>query len=147
MNPWDCLEPPRLVHSHSTPDPLYVPISKTASFTIYTAGGFSWADQVALADTAAELTQRGVRVVLSNADSPKIHQLYGDRGFTLTVVQAQRAISASGASRQPVSELIISSPRPTNGSANRVRWTVEPMPAGSRQSLPPRVPPKPAESQ
>ncbi len=88
-------------------DPPYDPSSKTASFTKYTPNGFTLDDQTALRDLALELKGRGVRVLISNSDTPKIRALYAE-GFTIQVVQVARAINSVARKRQPVAELLIS---------------------------------------
>lgn len=89
-------------------DPPYVPRTETASFTAYTAGGFPWSEQVALAEAATVAADRGVRVVLSNHDLPVVHGLYEPRGFHLTSLSVRRSISRDGATRNSVGELLIS---------------------------------------
>ena len=86
-------------------DPPYHPVSATASFTSYTAGSFSAADQRALSDTARELAARGCHVVLSNSNTELIHSLY--RGFRIDRVRCSRSINSVGDRRGDVDELII----------------------------------------
>lgn len=86
-------------------DPPYVPLSKTANFTAYTKGGFSDVDQVALAERFGVLARRGVHVVASNSDTPRVRELYA--GHELHPVQARRRVGASRGSRASVGELII----------------------------------------
>jgi DNA adenine methylase len=85
-------------------DPPYVPASKTANFTSYTAQPFGDAEQQALADLARELDRRGCRVMLSNAWLPATLALY--RGFRCVELKAARAINANPARRGQVSELL-----------------------------------------
>ena len=86
-------------------DPPYVPVSKTANFTSYTAHGFNWADQELMADMVRELGGRGVFVMTSNADVPAIHDLY--RGLYIQVVPARRAINSNPTKRSGVTEVIV----------------------------------------
>lgn len=95
-------------------DPPYDPVSKTASFTAYTKQGFGDAEQERLADVFAELDRRGVHVVLSNADTPYVRELY--RGFVIEQVYCRRAINARADRRGPVSEVLVS-----NGCGQRTR--------------------------
>ncbi|PSR26508.1 MAG: modification methylase [Sulfobacillus benefaciens] len=88
-------------------DPPYAPISPTARFTHYTAGGFDWSHQVALAAWLREQAARGVLVMASNADSPAIHDLY--RGFWIQVVPVRRAINADATKRTGATEVILTS--------------------------------------
>lgn len=87
-------------------DPPYVPLSRTASFTDYHADGFDWFHQQYLADTAAHLARRGVRVVVSNHDTPAIRALYREHGASLKRLSVRRSISCNGAKRNLVGEII-----------------------------------------
>lgn len=87
-------------------DPPYDPISATSSFTRYT-GDFGPTHQEALADLAAQLVGRGVRVMLSNNNTAFIRKLYRDRGFRLHRVRAKRSINADTSKRGAITELII----------------------------------------
>jgi DNA adenine methylase len=87
-------------------DPPYVPLTPTANFTTYTAGGFGLADQTRLRDVAAALVKRGVHVLLSNADTPLVRKLY--RGFKIEKVEAPRRVNSKASKRGNVGELLIS---------------------------------------
>jgi DNA adenine methylase len=87
-------------------DPPYVPVSETANFTAYTAGGFGPDDQARLRDVAKRLDERGVHVLLSNADTPLVRELY--KGFRIESVQAPRRVNSKGGKRGNVGELLIS---------------------------------------
>lgn len=87
-------------------DSPYIPVSTTANFTTYTAGGFGLADQTRLRDVAKALDARGVHVLLSNADTPLVRELY--RGFKIERVEAPRRVNSKGAKRGNVGELLIS---------------------------------------
>ena len=86
-------------------DPPYVPRSSTAKFTAYTKDGFGEEDQRRLAALCRTLDRRGVLFMLSNSDTPLVWSLY--RTFHVRRVWARRNISARGASRGPVTELVI----------------------------------------
>ena len=86
-------------------DPPYHPLSKTACFTDYTTGGFSFDDQKRLADVFRQLSNRDVRLMLSNSSTPEIKDLYN--GFSIHTVPAKRFINCNGHKRSGVSELII----------------------------------------
>jgi DNA adenine methylase len=99
-------------------DPPYAPVSATASFTAYTAGGFGAAQQRALQRRVVELAGRGAQVVLSNSAVPEIRALY-DRnpaarraGLRARTVPARRAINSRGAGRGAVLEYLISNVPP-----------------------------------
>lgn len=85
-------------------DPPYVPLSKTASFTAYAAGGFGPHDQRELVDEARAAAKRGARVVLSNHDTPETRELY--LGAELESIRVHRAISQRAETRGLVGELI-----------------------------------------
>lgn len=89
-------------------DPPYDPLTRTASFTGYTADSFGDQDQHDLARVVADLTDRGTHVMISSSDTPFIRHLY--RGFQLDQVLVNRAINSRASARGAVSELII-----TNG--------------------------------
>lgn len=88
-------------------DPPYVPLSSTANFTAYTAGGFGDLDQRTLAKVFQDLTARGVQVMLSNHDTPELRKLYSDIDCHITVVPARRSINRNGAKRGNVNEVVI----------------------------------------
>jgi DNA adenine methylase len=78
------LEPGDFVYA----DPPY-----DVDFTSYSAGGFSWDDQVR---TAEYLAKHPGPIVLSNQATPRIIALYQQLGFTLTYLEAPRRISCTG---------------------------------------------------
>lgn len=86
-------------------DPPYAVVSKTANFTAYTKSKFGDDEQAQLAADARALKSRGVQVLLSNADTSLIRELYSD--FTLIPVQARRAVNSNAAKRGRVRELLI----------------------------------------
>lgn len=88
-------------------DPPYVPVNTTSNFTSYTCDGFTLEDQRRLVRCALGLKERGVHVMLSNADVPTVHELYADKRFVLHRVKARRNINSKGGSRGAVGELII----------------------------------------
>jgi DNA adenine methylase len=99
-------------------DPPYAPVSGTASFTAYTAGGFGPEQQRTLQQQVLDLVGRGAQVVLSNSVAPDIRALY-DRnaaarraGLRARTVPARRAINSCGAGRGAVMEYLISNVPP-----------------------------------
>jgi DNA adenine methylase len=88
-------------------DPPYAPLSETANFTTYTAGGFGFDHQIRLRDVAKRLITRGVHVLLSNSDTPLVRDLY-KKGFKIEEVQAPRRVNSKGGKRGNVGELLIS---------------------------------------
>jgi DNA adenine methylase len=94
-------------------DPPYAPLTRTARFTAYTAGGFDSEDQRRLREAVVELAARGVRVVLSNSVADEVRALYADdqgvrrAGLRTLLVPARRAINSRGTRRGPVYEYVI----------------------------------------
>lgn len=87
-------------------DPPYEPLPGTAGFTNYAAGGFSWADQISLAESCVAAHQRGAKVLISNSTAPRVLELYEQHGFTLHNVSARRAISSKGSTRETASDVV-----------------------------------------
>jgi DNA adenine methylase len=97
-------------------DPPYAPLSPTASFAHYTAGGFSELDQARLQRTVVAIAQRGACVVVSNSSAPLVERLYGARdarlaGLEIHRVPARRAINSRASARGVVDELVITNAR------------------------------------
>ncbi|MCA1256268.1 DNA adenine methylase [Enterobacter kobei] len=87
-------------------DPPYEPLPGTAGFTNYAAGGFSWDNQIELAESCMAAHQRGAKVVISNSTAPRVLELYEQHGFTLHSVSARRAISSKGSTRETASDVV-----------------------------------------
>ncbi|MBI2864429.1 MAG: DNA adenine methylase [Chloroflexi bacterium] len=86
-------------------DPPYDPVSRTASFTGYTAKRFGDEDQRKLARVFAKLSDRGCWCMLSNSHTPLVLQLY--REFRIEVVEANRAINSKANGRGRVNEVVV----------------------------------------
>ena len=98
-------------------DPPYAPLSRTACFAHYTAGGFSSNDQERLLDALIAAANRGATIVLSNSSAPEMVALYSrpaarKAGLRLERVPARRAISSNGSGRGPVDELVVTNAAP-----------------------------------
>ncbi|HDC4269668.1 Dam family site-specific DNA-(adenine-N6)-methyltransferase [Enterobacter kobei] len=87
-------------------DPPYEPLPGTAGFTNYAAGGFSWADQISLAESCVAAHQRGAKVLISNSTAPRVIELYEQHGFTLHHVRGRRAISSKGSARETAKDIV-----------------------------------------
>ena len=62
-------------------DPPYAPLSRTANFAHYTAGGFSDADHRRLQAALVAAARRGAIVLLSNSSAPAmVEGLHGVAG-------------------------------------------------------------------
>lgn len=86
-------------------DPPYMPVSETASFTDYTAGGFDYKEQARLRDWCVRLRAKGIRFIESNSDTPAVRELYKD--FIIRTIPARRSINSRGDKRGPVNEVLI----------------------------------------
>jgi DNA adenine methylase len=94
-------------------DPPYAPLTTTANFTAYTAGGFGANDQAALQRLVILLARRGCHIVLSNSTASAVSALY-DRnsdarraGLRAHRIRARRAINSVPSQRGPVYEYLI----------------------------------------
>jgi|GEM_PF-31177 len=85
-------------------DPPYVPLSSTANFTTYSAGGFDGDAQQRLADRAEALVAQHIPVIISNHDTEFTRQIYAKAA--LHAFEVQRFISAKGDKREKASELL-----------------------------------------
>jgi DNA adenine methylase len=85
-------------------DPPYHPVSVTANFTAYTAGGFSWLDQIELAAHCDEIHNNGSYFVLTNSYCDETIELYG-RAWTHPI-EMGRSISAKLCGRGKVKEVL-----------------------------------------
>lgn len=90
-------------------DPPYSPASKTANFVGYTAGGFHAEQQKTLRDEAEAASARGVFILLSNADTPEVRELYSDDRWRLQEVSVARSVAAMSSSRKKAPEVLVKS--------------------------------------
>ena len=86
-------------------DPPYMPISSSASFTGYTAGGFGEQEQIALKEQCDALNEKGIKFLVSNSSCPFIEELYKD--YIVEHVNAKRAINANPQKRGEIKEVLI----------------------------------------
>jgi DNA adenine methylase len=92
-------------------DPPYYPLSPTSDFTAYSRGAFTADDQRYLRDVFVQLTQRGVKTMLSNSDCSFVRDLYED--YKIETISATRAINSNPDKRGKIQEvLIVSNPSP-----------------------------------
>jgi len=83
-------------------DFIYADPPYDVEFTEYNPGGFSWEEQVILAEI---LTKHSGPVVLSNQATPRIVELYNRLGYKLQFLSAPRRISCNG-NRNKVLEVL-----------------------------------------
>jgi len=86
-------------------DPPYFPLNPTSSFTSYSIDDFLEDDQRKLKAIFDKLTKKGVKVALSNSDTPFIRELY--KNYRQEKVMAGRAINSAGSKRGKISELVV----------------------------------------
>lgn len=86
-------------------DPPYDSWEDKESFTAYSKFDFNKDDQRRLADCFKDLTNRGVKCMLSNHNTAYINELYN--GFNIQVIKAKRMINANAVGRGAVEEVII----------------------------------------
>jgi len=86
-------------------DPPYDPVSITASFTGYDVNKFNKDEQRRLKELCDDLSRRGCYILLSNAYTQFIRDLY--LGYNQVEIQATRAINSNGSKRGKVSEILI----------------------------------------
>ena len=83
-------------------DFIYADPPYDVPFTSYSAGGFSWEDQLRLAKW---LAQHDGPVLLSNQATPRVTKLYRKLGFRLRFFRAPRRIACTG-NRAPAREVL-----------------------------------------
>lgn len=93
-------------------DPPYRPISKTASFTSYSKDTFDDAEQARLCELYRDLSNKGVKQLLSNSDPTNHDQgdyFFDDlyKGFKIVRVAARRVINSDPDKRGDIRELLI----------------------------------------
>ena len=88
-------------------DFIYADPPYDGTFSSYDSSGFTEDDQKRLRDFAIEWHNTGASVMISNADTPLIQELYSRQPFTLHSVTAPRSINSNANGRGPVAELLI----------------------------------------
>jgi DNA adenine methylase len=95
-------------------DPPYRPLTASAAFTHYTAGGFDDAQQKRLAHLYAKLSKAGIYQMLSNSDPHNadptddfFSPLYLKSGTTLHRIKARRSINSKSTGRGAIDEIVI----------------------------------------
>lgn len=88
-------------------DPPYDVIEDKGMFTSYSKDGFGREEQKRLHDLALKLSKKGIKLMISNSDTPFIRELYSEDIFNITVIEANRTISSKSEGRVKVQELLI----------------------------------------
>lgn len=86
-------------------DPPYVPVSRSSSFTGYTAQGFDLGMQQRLKQFCDHIHHSGGKFMLSNSDTPLVRELYA--AYHIEEVKATRAINSKASGRGKVTELVV----------------------------------------
>ena len=89
-------------------DPPYPPLNGTSYFTHYTKERFAEQDQTDVASLANNLKRKGCHVIVTNADTPLIRELY--HGWIFSEIERPRWITCSRHKHRVV-ELVIASDR------------------------------------
>jgi len=88
-------------------DPPYTVRHNNNGFVKYNETLFSWDDQIRLAKCLDKARQRGVKIMITNANHDSVRELYENRGFNFLVVSRFSSISANVEFRKEFEELII----------------------------------------
>lgn len=87
-------------------DPPYHPVNDT-SFTKYSMFDFTEKDQQELAEFCKTLHRKGVKIMLSNSNTPFIRNLYRGNIFNIGIVNAPRNVNCKPNGRNTVEEVLI----------------------------------------
>ena len=82
-----------------------MPLSSSANFTCYSAGGFDMPQQQRLADLAEQTRQRGIPVLISNHNTHFTRKAYQSAN-NIKRFSVRRFISCNGSKRQNAGELL-----------------------------------------
>lgn len=85
-------------------DPPYLSEGDTPTFDRFTAARFTPEQHESVATWAQKLWQRGTFVMVSNADVPRVRELY--EGFSFHEISVHRSVSGNG-DRSSVAEVVI----------------------------------------
>jgi DNA adenine methylase len=85
-------------------DPPYVPLGGYSDFKRYTAGQFYEQDHQKLAAAMRDAADRGVYLLLTNADTPLVREMYA--GFRMAPLPTRRDINLK-AHKRPSADLIV----------------------------------------
>jgi len=88
-------------------DPPYQPLSSTANFTSYTNKDFTYDDLRRLAELCLRLDLKGCKVLLSNSDSKEVTDIFSEKPWKVTKIEANRSINSNSKKRTGHFELLI----------------------------------------
>lgn len=87
-------------------DPPYTVKHNLNGFIKYNESLFSWDDQVRLRDSLVRAKQRGVKIIVTNADHESVRKLYAD-DFNLKTLERFSVLSGDPAYRGKFNEILI----------------------------------------
>ena len=90
-------------------DPPYVPVSEYGDFKRYTKEQFYEEDHRNLAAAVKACREKGCYVILTNSNTPLVHELYQD--YDIDVIETKRAISSKGSSRKGEDVIVTAFPK------------------------------------
>lgn len=96
-------------------DPPYTVKHNMNNFVKYNERIFSWSDQERLAKCLSSASERGCRVLISNADHLSVQELYPRPVWTQLVLHRFSRLSGTSAGRKPATERLISNHHTTAG--------------------------------
>ena len=88
-------------------DPPYQPVSSTANFTSYTTKDFTCDDLTRLAELCLKLDSKECHVLLSNSDSKEVSDIFANKPWKITRIEANRSINSNSKKRTGHFELLI----------------------------------------
>lgn len=72
----------------------------------YTANEFTWNDCLRLQKVCHELDQKGVYVIVSNIDHPRIRMLFDEINFNVHTIEVRRSIASNAQARRVETEIV-----------------------------------------
>jgi DNA adenine methylase len=88
-------------------DPPYQPVSETANFTSYTNKDFTKDGLNRLVKLCINLDAKGCNVLLSNSDSKLVVDMFSEKPWKVSKIQANRSINSNSKKRTGHFELLI----------------------------------------
>lgn len=88
-------------------DPPYVLKDNKDKFNEYCGKIFTWEDQCKLADLSYNASKKGIKIMISNVNSPQIHDLYKNKNFKKIEIIRRSSIAALSKHRGNYEELVI----------------------------------------
>lgn len=88
-------------------DPPYTVAHNNNGFVKYNQRIFKWEDQIRLSRYVSRLTNKGVKVMMTNANHETVKNLYNSSNFTIHEVDRASLVGGKNAKRGKYTELII----------------------------------------